>query len=154
MMQKIIELYRRQTGKVEFHFADVAEFAKKQGVEMPVPKTPEELLIKELTSAAREEMGRDEKTGRPFRVYHALPITQGGQTTYAYFSVEDANRSQMHRSLQKRREQMVDDAMKLVNDADHWNNINPKDEPIQMELDLGFDVELRRADEDDDDEAA
>ena len=147
-LQKLIELYRIHSGETELEMTKVMEFAKDQGISLPQPKTPEELLVKELTVAAREDIRTDEKTGRPYREYHALPIKQGNQTSFVYVSVQDATRPQMHRSLQKRREQIVDDAVKLANDAEHWNNINAHAEPIQLEFDFTFDVELRRMAED------
>lgn len=53
----------------------------------------------------------------------------------------------MHRSLTKRREQMVGDAVHLTYDADRWNAQNHDLEPIQMALDFTPDVEWRKASE-------
>jgi hypothetical protein len=47
-------------------------------------------------------------------------------------------------SLVSRREQMVSDGLMLSYDEDHWNSQNPKEEPIQLPMDLTFDIELRR----------
>ncbi len=51
----------------------------------------------------------------------------------------------MHRSLTKRREQMVGDAVHLIYDADRWNSQHPDLEPIQMALDFEPDVDWRKA---------
>ena len=42
-----------------------------------------------------------------------------------------------------RREQMVGDGVQLTLDAMHWNNINPKEEPITIPLDFTEDIEER-----------
>jgi len=43
-----------------------------------------------------------------------------------------------------RRGQMVDDALLATYDADHWNSINPDQEPIIIPLDFTEDVEWRK----------
>jgi hypothetical protein len=53
-----------------------------------------------------------------------------------------------------RREQMVDDGLQLTFDMEHWNSIRPESEHIDLPMDLTFDIELRRAAQDDADEAA
>jgi hypothetical protein len=69
--------------------------------------------------------------------------------------IEDATRNQMHMSLYSRREQMVSDGVMLTYDQDHWNAVHPEEEePIQLPLDLTFDVELRKNTPDKDEEAA
>lgn len=144
-LQKLIRLYRIKTGETELDFKKVARFAVAQGDEPPAPQDPMDLLAKQITRAAREDLGKSEATGRPYREYHALPIKSGDQLSFVYVSIEDATRPQMQRSLNRRREQMVDDAVMLMNDADRWCELNPEADPLQPELDLGFDVQLRRA---------
>lgn len=149
-LQTIIALYRVVTGETELDPKKMAEFALKNGVELPKPKDPLELLAREISVAAREELRRDEKTRRTYRAYHSLPIEHSdGQVSFVFVDIEDATRPQMHRSLTKRREQMVGDAVHLIYDADRWNSQHPDLEPIQMELDFGPDVEWRKATEDD-----
>ena len=43
-----------------------------------------------------------------------------------------------------RREQMIGDALQLTLDLDHWNSINPAEEPITADLDLTDEVEWRK----------
>lgn len=156
-LQKIIALYRVVTGETELDPKKMAEFAVKNGVELPQPKDPLELLAREISVAAREDLRRDETSTRPYRAYHSLPIHHpDGQVSFVFVDIEDATRPQMHRSLTKRREQMVGDAVHLIYDADRWNSQHPDLEPIQMELDFGPDVEWRKAtdvpEEEDEDE--
>ncbi len=148
-LQKIIALYRLMTGETELDPKKMAEFALKKGVELPRPKDPLELLAREISVAAREELRRDEKTKRPYRAYHSLPIQHpDGQVSFIFVDIEDATRPQMHRSLTKRREQMVGDAVHLIYDADRWNSQHSDLEPIQIPLDFGPDVEWRKATDD------
>lgn len=145
-LQKVIALYRVMTGETELDPKRIAEFAVKNGVELPLPKDPLEILAQEISGAAREELRRDEKTRRPYRAYHSLPIKHpDGQVSFIFVDIEDATRPQMHRSLTKRREQMVGDAVHMIYDADRWNSQHPDLEPIQIALDFEPDVEWRKA---------
>ena len=145
-LQKIIALYRVITGETELDPRKIAEFALKNGVDLPQPKDPLDLLAREISVAAREDLRHDEKTNRPYRAYHSLPIEHpNGQVSFIFVDIEDATRPQMHRSLTKRREQMVGDAVHLIFDAERWNSQHPDLQPIQMALDFGPDVEWRKA---------
>ena len=145
-LQKIIALYRLKTAETELDPKKMAEFALKNGVELPRPRDPLELLAREISAAARVELRRDEKTNRSYRAYHSLPINHpDGQVSFVFIDIDDATRPQMHRSLNRRREQMVGDAVHLIYDVDRWNSQHPELEPIQMELDFGPDVEWRKA---------
>ncbi|GFO82715.1 MAG: hypothetical protein A49_23420 [Methyloceanibacter sp.] len=153
-LQKIIALYQIKTGETELDPEKIARFAVENGVELPTPKDPFEILKQEISTAAREELRYDEKTGRPYRAYHKLPVRHGGQTSFVFLDIENATRPQMHRSLNMRREQMVDDGLHLSYDIDRWNSQHPDEDPIQIEMDLTLDIAWRRASKDDDDQAA
>lgn len=156
-MQRLIRLYREEAGKVEIDMHGVATFALRKGWKMPKPPSAVDLLAKQFTEAARTEVRHDRKTGRPYRANHAVPIkTADGQTTFAWFDIDDpkVKRPIMHKSLQKRREQMVDDGVQLCLDADHWNSLHPKDDPIKLEMDFELDVQIRKAASGEADEAA
>ncbi len=43
-----------------------------------------------------------------------------------------------------RREQMIGDGLQLTFDVEHWNRVNPNEEPIQMLMDFTPDIEWRR----------
>jgi hypothetical protein len=53
-------------------------------------------------------------------------------------------RLQMRKSLVNKREQMVGEAVRHTVDMEHWNRINPDEEPLQFPLDFTDDVESRR----------
>jgi hypothetical protein len=152
--QRFIRHYKDETGEREIDMRKVAEFAKSMGWKMPTPPSDIDLLAKQFTDAAHEERKYDKKTGKPYRVYHAIPVT-GQPSLFNYVDIDEANRKQMHMSSVNRREQMVSDGLNLTLDLDHWNSINPKEEPITLPMDLTLDIEIRKAaDESDDEEAA
>jgi hypothetical protein len=111
---------------------------------MPKPPSPLDLLAKQFAEAARDETKRSSKTGRPHRVYQAFPVTPQ-RDLFHYVDIDEATRNQMHSASVLRREQMVGDGVNLMDDTDHWNASNPDKEPIQLPMDLTFDIELRKA---------
>ena len=119
-LQQMIKLYKVKTGKTELDPVEIAKFAVKNGVELPAPTDPMKMLVKQISQAAREEMRTDRKTGRPYRAYHSLPIKQGQETFFYWVDIDDATRSQMVRSTNRRREQVVGDVVQLQFDLDHW----------------------------------
>lgn len=145
-MQRLIRHYKDATGEQEIDMHKVAMFARDKGWPMPTPPSPIDLLAKRFTEAARDEVGYDEKTGQPYRRYHAIPVSNGDQLNlFVYVDIEDATRKQMHKSCVNRREQMVSDGLQLTLDLDHWNRINSAEEPIALPMDLTLDIEIRKA---------
>jgi hypothetical protein len=153
-MQRFIRHYKEETGEREIDMHKVAEYAKTMGWKMPTPPSDIELLAKQFTEAAREETDFDNTTGRPYRIYHAIPQKSGQLNLFVYVDIQDATRNQMLKSTVNRREQMVSDGVQLRFDLEHWNRINPSEEPIVLPMDLTPDIEWRKNAEDDDDKAA
>lgn len=153
-MQRLIRHYKDETGEFEVDMRKVAKFAELIGWEMPKPKDPLDILAQELARAARDEIKHDKETGRPYRVNHAVPQKQGQQTLFVWVDIDEAPRNVMLKSLNLRREQMVGDGLQLSYDADHWNSLHPGEEKIQLEMDLSFDIELRKHAADAEDEEA
>lgn len=152
-MQRFIRHYKDETGEHEIDMRKVAEFAKRMGWKMPTPPSDIDLLAKQFTDAAHEERKYDKKTGKPYRVYHAIPVT-GQLSLFNYVDIDEATRKQMLMSAVNRREQMVSDGLNLTLDLDHWNSINPGEEAIALPMDMTLDIAIRKAAEDDKDKAA
>lgn len=156
-MQKLIRLYREETGKVEIDMTDVATFALRKGWPMPKPKSPIEMLASQFRDAARQEVRKDRGSGRPYRAYHAVPSTSA-QSSFFWIDIDDPSTSHasMRKSAVMRREQMVDDGVQLSLDLDHWNSIRSTDERIELPMDISPDIEWRKngMDDQDDEEAA
>lgn len=153
-MQSIIRRYREETGEESIDMHDVAKYAVRMGWPLPKPKTPIDLLAEQFSSAAREEVRRDEVTGRPYRANLAVTTWQGSQQMTLWTDIDLAPRKVAHKSFQQRREQMVGDAVQLTFDVMHWNRVNESEEPIQMPMDFTDDVQWRINAPADDQEAA
>jgi hypothetical protein len=148
--QRFIRHYKDTTGDREIDMHKVAAFAKSSGWKMPTPPSDIELLAKQFADDAQAERRYDTGTGKPYRVYHALPVASGQLNLFVYVDIDEATRNQMLKSAVNRREQMVSDGYNLTLDLDHWNSANSDEEPIQLPMDLAFDIELRKAADDDD----
>ncbi|MGB4598628.1 MAG: hypothetical protein WBI04_01470 [Trichlorobacter sp.] len=142
-MQKLIRYYKDETGKAEVDMKEVAKFAVSKGWRLPTPKDPIDRLASEFTKAARDEIRYDAVTGKPYRANHAYPVKYGEEQYHLWFDIDEATRLQMHKSLIMRREQMVGDGLQLTLDANHWNSVNPGEEPIEIPLDFTDDVNWR-----------
>jgi hypothetical protein len=46
------------------------------------------------------------------------------------------------------------DGLQLTLDMEHWNSLNPVEEPIALPMDLALDIEIRKAADDPEEEAA
>lgn len=141
--QEAIRLYKKKTGITEVDLKEVAKFAVKHlGIKLPEPVDPLDLLAKKIAIAAREETRTDKVTGRPYRANHAVPKVGSQQSLWV--DIDEASRPLMQKSLIKRRDGIIGDALQLSLDADHWNSINAKEEPIAIPLDFTEDVEERK----------
>lgn len=144
LMQILIRDYKQETGETEVDMKEVAKFALRKGWKMPAPKDPLDRLAAEFTKAAHDEIRYDEKTGKPYRANHAIPVKYGYESGYLWVDIDEAPRPAIFKSLMNRREQMVGDGLQLTLDADHWNGIHPEEDPIQIPLDFTDDVEWRK----------
>jgi hypothetical protein len=136
-LQRIMRLYKEETGEKELDMHKVAQFAARKGYSLPKPADPIDLLAKKLSDAAREEMRYDKATNKPYRANHAYVNDQ--QLTL-WIDIDEAPRRPMVKSVVKRREQMVSDGVQLTFDVQHWNSINLNEEPIAADMDLTDEV--------------
>lgn len=146
--QRFIRYYKEVTGETEIDMHKVAEFAKKMGWDMPTPPSDVDLLANLFADDAQAEKGFDGKTGKPYRRYHAIPVS-GQLHLFVYVDIDEATRNQMLKSAVNRREQMVSDGYNLTLDLEHWNRVNAEKEPIQLPMDLTLDIEIKKATPDD-----
>ena len=151
--QRLLRHYKRETGVTEIDMHEVAKWAANKGFPSPQPPDPLEMLAKQFADAARNEIAHDPDNGRPYRVYHAVP--QGGRSNlHLYGDINEAPRDFMDKALKRRRELMVGDGLQLTLDSMYWNKRNPHEEPIQLSMDFGPDVEWRLNAPDNDAEAS
>ena len=153
-LQNIIKLYRQRTGNESVDMHEVAKFAAEMGYQLPKPKSGLDRLAEQLSSAAREEVRRDDATGRPYRANLAVVQWINGSQLTLWHDIDVAPRRIAHRSFVQRREQMVGDALQLTLDVHHWNRVHAEEDPIVMPLDFADDVEWRLNTPDQDGKAA
>ncbi|HEY4131650.1 MAG TPA: hypothetical protein VGM50_13610 [Gemmatimonadaceae bacterium] len=143
-IQALQRLYKRETGTREVDTKAFAKWAIDHGYPLPPPIDPVDRLARDFAAALREETRTDVESGQPYRVNHMYVVTRGDEQLHLWMDIDEAPRSPMHASLTMRREQVVGDVTQLTFDAEHWNRVNPDQEPIEIEKDFGLDVELRR----------
>lgn len=140
-MHRMIRQFKEETGKTEVDMKEAAAWAVSRGWPLPKPINPIDRIAQAFSQAARVETRRDTQTGKHYRVNHAVP---SGQGCFWVDIDEKPPRRHMLKSLIQRREQMIGDGLQLTLDADHWNRINPVEEPIEIPLDFTEDVEWRK----------
>lgn len=143
-LQRWITEYRRTTGIKEVDHHELAKWLKKKGWPMPRPKDEVDLLAKQISEAARQQTRQDRTTGDEYRAYHSFTVMSGSGQLTLWVDIDEATRPQMWKSSMNKREQMVGEAWRLTIDVEHWNRVNPDQEPIQVPLDFGPDVEWRK----------
>lgn len=147
--QRFIRHYIEKTGEHEVDMRKVAEFAKSIGWTMPTPPSDIDMLAKLFADDAQAERRYDKATGKPYRAYQAIPVATGQLNLFHYVDTDEATRPQMLKSAVHRREQIVTDGYQLTLDLDHWNSVNPAEEPIALPMDITLDIEIRKAADDD-----
>ena len=140
-MQDFVNFYREKYNVMSVDMRDIAAEAKKMGWPMPRPKDPIDLLAAQFSDAQREQIGKDEVTGHPYKKNLAVSTWHGQTQTVLWTDIDVAPRPIAHKALSQYRDQMVGEAVQLKLTADHWNRVNANDEPITPELDLTPDVE-------------
>lgn len=153
-MQRVIRAYKDETGELEVDMHKVATWAKSKGWPLPTPQDPLDLLAKQFSDAAREEIKYDKTTGKPYRVNHSIVVRQGATQLHLWIDIDEAPRGPMLKSLINRRDQMIGDGLQVTLDADHWNAVNLAAEPIQIPMDFTLDIEWRKNAPDEDEQAA
>ncbi|RKH86921.1 hypothetical protein D7Y21_19975 [Corallococcus sp. AB045] len=157
IIQKLARMYREETGSEDIDPVKFADYLIKQGLTPPRVPSQRELMAKAAKAALKHEIRKDSATGRPYRGWHAVPRgtdKDSGQTLFSYYDIDDAPRLPMEKALALRVSAMVDDGVQVSFDAEHWNRINPNEQPITVDemLDLRDQVEWRKNARDDEDE--
>jgi hypothetical protein len=125
---------------------DVAEMANKMGWPLPKPEDPLDILARQFSDAAREEMRTDKATKRRYKANLTFKRKMaGGQQLWLWFDVDDATRDQMVKGLHLYREQMVSEAEIGANTAEHWSRTHPEQPELPFDANLTPDLEERRA---------
>ncbi len=137
--------YKREQGISELSMIELANAAAQQGWPVPAPVSGIERLAKQFSQWAREEVRYDKKTKRPYRANLAFTQKLGdGKQASFWVETDEATRGQMEAAVSKYREQMIGEAVMGTDTVEHWNRINPAEEPLQFSLDFRDETEWRR----------
>lgn len=148
--QEIQGLFRVYKQATKQEFVVTEEYAKwlvHKGWELPTPQDPITLLAKKIQDALRKETRRDAITGREYKVNLSFS-SENGQGSFL-IDVDEAKRHVVVKCLQQRREQTAGDAYQIELIQEHWNNLHPNEEPINLPHDYTMDVMIKKANDGD-----
>ena len=140
-LQHIFERYRDEVSADPVDLKTVAGWALDQGLWKPRVVELTAVLANDLAGALREKKRTDDG-GREHRAF--IPVRQKGKdgtTLWEWADIDAAPRAHMEKHVQQDRRSIVSDAYALQMKVDHYNDIHPEEEPIQLVLDLTDDVE-------------
>jgi hypothetical protein len=123
----------------------VAEWAYRNGLHKPNPRTVIDAIAADIAQVFREEY-RTDKSGQRYRAMHAVRSRTGNRTMSLWADMDDerAPRDHFVRSFAQRRQQIVGDCFQLMTDVDVYNSKCPEQQPIQLVLDFTNDIEELR----------
>lgn len=121
---------------------DACEWGVAHGLLQLPEIDPYDILAGEMARALREEYKVDGR-GRKYRVNHAVRVTRSGVQTTFWAIMGFAKREHMQRAFTQRRNQIIGDCFQLKVDVDVYNDMNPDQEPVQLELNFTDDVSER-----------
>jgi len=143
-LQEFIRSFKHSAGDRPVTLREVAVAAIRNGWWKPTMKSAVDILVHDLSSAARTAYLTD-ISGRRVRRFHArrveteLPNGEIKQETF-WDDITTAEPVHMHKAFQQRRRIIVSDCHQLKTDVDSYNeNWNPGN-PIQMSWDFYDDV--------------
>ncbi len=143
-MRQFTRWYKHEKKISAVTMAEVVDAAMERGWKLPPPITGKERLVKQFTDAQREEMGYDKELKQPYRAN--LAVTQrlkNGVQLPLWVETDEASRSQLKMAMHKYREQMIGEAVIGTNTVNHWNRINPTEQPVLFPTDFEDEVKWR-----------
>jgi hypothetical protein len=142
LMQRFARNYREKHGR-DTTSHELALAWKKIGGQMPKPKDVIDILAKEFADAEREELSFDEVLGESYNANICYELLVGDKIETRWADTDTASRDKIVKNAALRRNQVVGDLVRATVTLLHWNRIHPEEEPVQMELDFGPDVEWK-----------
>ena len=137
-LQELRNKYRKAGQQWPASAIMIAEWAMKEGLWEPQPRSLLRQCAREIADAFREEYYTDPQ-GRRVRRNHALKSDTQEQLVL-WVDIFDATPEQMQAAFQLRRHSIVGDCKHLKTDVDSYNENQNEGEPIQMLLDFTKDV--------------
>lgn len=138
-LQRIFELYRQEVRPDPVSLGDVAAWAMQKGLYKPQVKDVIKIFCDDMARSLRQEK-RVDAHGREYRAKHCIKKIIEGKQLVLWADIDSAPRGFMKESFQNRRRAIIGDCHQLKQDVDHYNDINPDTQPIQLVLDFTDDV--------------
>lgn len=140
----ILDRYLKEVTEDPVSLDEVAEWALKEGIFQPDPIDVRKLCRDLIANGARAQKRFDGK--RWYRAKHSVRTNVGGVQLNLWADIDlNASHSFMSKSIGQRRRAIADDCFSMKMDADHYNEMNPSQLPIQPILDFTDDVAEREA---------
>src|SRR5688572_5136221 len=105
--QDCVRFYKEKYGVSSAGMREVAAEAERMGWKMPTPKSALDMLAEQFSDSQREEVRKDEVTGRPYRANLAVSTWTGSTQTVLWTDIDVAPRQIAHKSLTQYRDQMI-----------------------------------------------
>lgn len=118
---------------------EVADWVLRERLFSPGPRDLKKLCKDALAEGLRSHKRFDGT--RWYRAKHSVRTNIGGVQLSLWADIDkNASRSFMEKSLAQRRRNAVHGCFQMKMDADHYNEANPNQDPIQLILDFTDDV--------------
>lgn len=141
-MQSIFDRFREEVSDNPISLRVVAKWAIDNDLWQPHESDMLSKFAEQMARALREEYRVDAK-GRRYRAKHAVRESENGKQLSFWADIDTAPRLHMVKAFAQRRIGIVGDCHQLRVDVDHYNDMKPNEEPIQLVLDFTEDVEER-----------
>jgi hypothetical protein len=133
--------YREEVSTDPVDLRTVASWAIGKGLWAPRPVDLSTSLANDLAQALREEK-RTDKAGREYRANIPVRLrAKDGQSLFEWADIDDAPRLHVEKSVQQERRSIASDCYALVMKVEHYNEVHPDEEPIQIVMNFEDDVE-------------
>lgn len=118
---------------------EVVDWVLRNGLYRPEPQDIRKMCREALAAGARAQKRFDGK--RWYRAKHAVRTNIGGVQLNLWADIDkNASRSFMEKSLGQRRRGVVNDCFNMKMDADHYNETNPTQLPLNFVYDFTEDI--------------
>jgi hypothetical protein len=140
-MRDLWQQYRQEFSVEPADLKEIAAWAISKGLWRPRPADLNTSFARDLAEALREEVRTDHK-GRRYRANIPVKIkTKDGTPLFQWADIDDAPRSHVEKSVQQERRSIASDCYALAMKVDHYNDMHPEEEKLQMIFDFTEDVE-------------
>lgn len=140
-LRELWKQYREEVSTDPVDLRTVASWAIGKGLWAPRPVDLSASLANDLAQALREEK-RTDKAGREYRANIPVRLrAKDGQSLFEWADIDDAPRLHVEKSVQQERRSIASDCYALVMKVEHYNEVHPDEEPIQIIMNFEDDVE-------------